>query len=240
MISVRGVPNKLDPALAGILNDLRRAVVALNESATKSTTQTVVQRSASNLSGQTPSATTSSSSTSGATVSTADVVAAVLADSRIAQLLPLVNLVGTDEGLEGSINQLADNTQVALDDKQPLNAGLTDISGLSKADGQVIIGDGSNFVGESGATLRTHIGLEIGADVQAHSVSLDNLTTGYTGWGTPAGTLDRTTLTAYAGQTVSTTYTQLEVQAVDDAVKKVSQVLAALITDLRAAGVLKT
>jgi hypothetical protein len=232
----------LDPALAGILHDLRRSVVALNAAATKTTTQTVVQRAASNLSGQTPAspAGSSSSSSSGTSVSTSDVVAAVLADDRISQLFALVNLVGTDEGLEGSINKLADNTQVALDDKQPLNAGLTDISGLSKSDGQVIIGDGSHFVGESGTTLHAHLGLEIGADVQAHSVSLDNLTTGYTGWGVPTGTIDRTALPAYAGQTASATYTQSELQAVDDAVKKVSQVLAALITDLRTAGVLKT
>lgn len=238
MISVRGVPTKLDPALAGILNDLRRSVVALNEAATKSSTPTALQRAATNLSGQTPTASTSG--TSGSTVSVADVVAAVLANSQIQQVLSLTNLVGTDEGLEGSINKLADDTSVALDDKQPLNDGLTQISGIPKTDGSVLIGNGSAWVGESDATLRAHIGLEIGADVQAHSVSLDNLSTGYAGWGAPIGTLSRTALAAYAGQTVSAAYTQAEVQGIDDTLKQVSRTLAALITDLQSAGVLKT
>lgn len=259
MISVRGVPTKLDPALAGILNDLRRSVVALNEAATKSSTPTTLQRAATNLSGQTPTASTSG--TSGSTVSVADVVAAVLANSQIQQVLSLANLVGTDEGLEGSINKLTETTAAgfvdaqqqidtltasvasltsALAGKQPLDDGLTEISGLTKADGAVIIGDGTAWTEESDATLRAHIGLEIGADVQAHSVSLDNLAAGYSGWGAPTGTLSRTALAVYAGQTVSATYTQAEVQGIDDTLKQVSRTLAALITDLQSAGVLKT
>lgn len=61
-----------------------------------------------------------------------------------------------------------------------------------------------------------------------------------TGWGAPSGTLDRTILAAYAGQTVSAGYVQAEAQTTDDAVKKVSQELAALITDLRAHGLIGT
>lgn len=59
-----------------------------------------------------------------------------------------------------------------------------------------------------------------------------------TGWAAPSGTLDRTSLAAYAGQTISNPPTQAEVQALDDACKKVSQVLAALITDLTTKGYL--
>lgn len=57
-----------------------------------------------------------------------------------------------------------------------------------------------------------------------------------TGWGVPTGTLSRTALAAYAGQTVSATPTQAQVQAIDDAVKAASQHLAALINDLHASG----
>lgn len=55
-----------------------------------------------------------------------------------------------------------------------------------------------------------------------------------TGWGTPSGTLARTTFASYAGQTISNPPTQAEVQALDDAVVIVSRRLAALVTDLLA------
>lgn len=57
-------------------------------------------------------------------------------------------------------------------------------------------------------------------------------------WATPSGTVSRATFTAYAGQTVSASPTQAEVQAIDDALEVNSRRLAALITDLRAANVL--
>lgn len=59
-----------------------------------------------------------------------------------------------------------------------------------------------------------------------------------TAWATPTGTFDRTTFATYAGQTVSNPPTQAQVQAIDDAVKLLSQHLAALVSDLRANGVL--
>ncbi len=59
-----------------------------------------------------------------------------------------------------------------------------------------------------------------------------------TAWDDPTGTLDRTTFAAYAGQTVSATPTQAQVQAIDNHTTVLSQRLAALITDLRANGVL--
>ena len=36
------------------------------------------------------------------------------------------------------------------------------LDGITPADGTVIVGDGSNWVGESGATLRTSIGVGTG------------------------------------------------------------------------------
>ena len=57
-------------------------------------------------------------------------------------------------------------------------------------------------------------------------------------WATPTGTFARTTFASYAGQTISAIPTQVEVQAIDDAVKGLSQRLAALISDLRGNDVL--
>lgn len=42
---------------------------------------------------------------------------------------------------------------------QPLDQGLTDIAGLAVTDGNFIVGNGTNWVAESGATARTSLGL---------------------------------------------------------------------------------
>lgn len=56
-----------------------------------------------------------------------------------------------------------------------------------------------------------------------------------TGWGSPAGTLDRSAYTAYAGATMSVGYVQAEAQATNDAVRNLARVVAALLTDLHGA-----
>jgi hypothetical protein len=53
------------------------------------------------------------------------------------------------------------------------------------------------------------------------------------GWGAASGTLSRAAYASYAGQTVSNPPTQGEMQTLDDAVKLLSQTVAALISDLR-------
>lgn len=58
-------------------------------------------------------------------------------------------------------------------DVQAYDAQLTDVAGLTPTDNGVIIGNGTNFVVESGATLKTSLGLTIGVDIQAHSSALD-------------------------------------------------------------------
>ena len=55
---------------------------------------------------------------------------------------------------------------------QAYDAQLSDIAGLTPTDNGVIIGNGTNFVLESGATLRTSLGLAIGTDVQAYDAQL--------------------------------------------------------------------
>jgi hypothetical protein len=53
-------------------------------------------------------------------------------------------------------------------DVQAYDAQLADIAGLTATDNGVVIGNGTNFVVESGATLKTSLGLTIGTDVQAY------------------------------------------------------------------------
>lgn len=57
-------------------------------------------------------------------------------------------------------------------DVQAYDAQLADVAGLTPTDNGVIIGNGTNFVLESGATLRTSLGLAIGTDVQAYDQQL--------------------------------------------------------------------
>lgn len=59
---------------------------------------------------------------------------------------------------------------------------------------------------------------------------------GMTAFGAPTGTLTRTTFATYAGQDISASPTEAEVQAIDDHVKILSERLAALITDWGAYG----
>lgn len=59
-------------------------------------------------------------------------------------------------------------------DYQPLDAGLTDVAGLSPSDGNVIVGDGANWVSESGATLRTSLGLGTANSPQFAGVNVGN------------------------------------------------------------------
>jgi len=60
-------------------------------------------------------------------------------------------------------------------DVQAYNAGLADIAGLAVTDGNIIVGDGANWVAESGGTARASLGLAIGSDVQAFSQVLADL-----------------------------------------------------------------
>ena len=78
--------------------------------------------------------------------------------------------VATNTGLY----QLNDNFSglVVGTDVQAYNAQLAAIAGLAVTDGNIIVGNGSTFVAENGATARTSLGVSIGSDVQAYDAGL--------------------------------------------------------------------
>lgn len=55
---------------------------------------------------------------------------------------------------------------------QPLTSTLTAIGALAVTDSNIIVGNGSTWVAESGATARASLGLTIGTDVQAYDADL--------------------------------------------------------------------
>jgi hypothetical protein len=68
------------------------------------------------------------------------------------------------------------NLGVAIgSDVQAYDAQLADVAGLTPADGSFIVGDGANFVAESGATARASLGLTIGTDVLSATAGLNDL-----------------------------------------------------------------
>jgi hypothetical protein len=59
---------------------------------------------------------------------------------------------------------------------QPIDAGLTDIAALAVTDGNFIVGDGTNWTVESGATARTSLGLGTGNSPQFTVIELGHAT----------------------------------------------------------------
>lgn len=57
-------------------------------------------------------------------------------------------------------------------DVQAYDAGLADIAGLAVTDGNIIVGNGTNWVAESGATARTSLGLGTGDSPQFTGLTL--------------------------------------------------------------------
>lgn len=70
------------------------------------------------------------------------------------------------------------NAQAGLEigaDVQAWDAGLDDIADLAVTDGNFIVGDGANWVAESGADARASLGLTIGTHVQAQDAMLQDI-----------------------------------------------------------------
>ena len=99
-----------------------------------------------------------------------------------------------------------DLSGLVLDDNSITTAKLAagpvkDLSALAVTNGIFYVGDGSNIVGESGATVRTSLGLTIGTDVQAYDADTlkadtdDTLTAGFAATADADGTKSSGTYT---------------------------------------------
>ena len=93
---------------------------------------------------------------------------------------------GTDvavaDGGTGASNAGDARTNLGLvigTDVQAQDAGLSDIAALAVTDSNIIVGNGSNWIVESGATARTSLGLTIGTDVQAFDADLTTLASAF-------------------------------------------------------------
>jgi len=83
-------------------------------------------------------------------------------------------------------------------DVQAYDADLTTIAGLAKTDGNFIVGNGTAWTVESGATARTSLGLAIGTDVLAYDSNLQSFVTAFT-LPTSDGTADQVLSTNGSG-----------------------------------------
>lgn len=95
----------------------------------------------------------------------------LVADDLVINSLYVVAYNATNDTfdlLNASVNKLVIGTDV-----QAWDGGLDDISGLAVTDGNIIVGDGANWVAESGATARTSLGA---ADSDLSEVDFSGLT----------------------------------------------------------------
>jgi len=76
--------------------------------------------------------------------------------------IALTGQVAIANGGTGASTALGARTNLGLEigtDVQAWDAGLDDIAGLAVTDGNIIVGDGANWVAESGSTARTSLGV---------------------------------------------------------------------------------
>ncbi len=91
----------------------------------------------------------------------------------------------------GHLNGVSSNIQTQIDAKGASNANLTAIGNLSNTDNNFIVGNGSTWVAENGATARTSLGLGSIATQAANNVSISG--GAVTGLGSPSASSDAAT-----------------------------------------------
>jgi len=100
----------------------------------------------------------------------------------------------------GYLDGVSSAIQTQIDAKQASDADLTAIAALAKTDGNLIVGNGSTWVAESGATARTSLGLGTISTQASDNVSLTGGS--ITGLGEPSSNSDASTK-SYVDQAVA-------------------------------------
>ena len=128
----------------------------------------------------------------------------VIESAEIAVDLAASSITGTlaiGDGGTGATTASAARTALGLaigTNVQAFDAQLSDIAGLTPTDSNFIVGDGSNFVLESGATARASLG------AQASATDLTNLSSCQSGGSAALAALTSTEIAILDGATVTT------------------------------------
>ena len=96
----------------------------------------------------------------------------------------ITGILGLSQGGTGGSDAATARTNLGLaigTNVQAYDADLTAIGALDKTDGNFIVGNGSTWVAESGATVRTSLGLGTTSDVQFNSFGVGTAGSGTTG-----------------------------------------------------------
>ena len=147
----------------------------------------------------------------------------VIESAEIALKLDASSITGTlaiGDGGTGATSASAARTALGVaigSDVQAFNQRLADVAGLAVTDGGIIVGDGSNFVLESGATARTSLG------AQTLAADLTTLSSCQSGGASALAALTSTEIGILDGATVTTT----ELNLLDGGTSATSTTLAA-------------
>lgn len=129
----------------------------------------------------------------------------VIESAELALKLDATSITGTlaiSDGGTGATSASAARTALGVaigSDVQAFDQGLADIAGLATTDGGIIVGDGSNFVLETGATARTSLG------AQTLATDLTTLSSCQSGGASALAALTSTEIAILDGATVTTT-----------------------------------
>ena len=135
----------------------------------------------------------------------------VIESSEIAVDLAASSITGTlaiGDGGTGATTASAARTALGVaigSDVQAFDAQLADVAGLTPSDSGFIVGNGSNFVIESGSTARASLGLTIGSQVQGYDADLQALSSCQSGAAAALASLTSDEVGILSGATVTTT-----------------------------------